>query len=252
MPFLEFRYFSNALQIAHAANIILPNSDVKGPYHVMFLLHGLSDDHTMWSRRTSIERYVEGLPLIVVMPNGGRGWYSDAVQGSAFETAITTELPSIIETYFPTKLPWCSTGLSMGGYGAAKLALKYPERFRSGHSLSGALLFGHLTFEESKERREMSPEREAEFRRILGDSPKGGPNDLCEIAGNLSPSERPALRIDCGVDDFLLEDNRQFTSHLNSIGFEHEYEEFPGSHEWGYWDEHVRDAIAFHRKNLGF
>jgi len=252
MPFIDLRYFSNALQMHTAANIILPSPDVKGPYHVMFLLHGLSDDHSIWCRRTSIERYVDGLPLIVVMPNGGRGFYSDAIQGFAYETAIATELPAIIEGYFPTKLPWCVTGLSMGGYGAAKLALKHPGRFKSGHSHSGAVLFGHLSFEDNRLRRELGPEIEAEFRRILGENPADGPNDLCFAADNLEPGDRPSLRIDCGTEDFLLEDNRDFHTHLTSIGFDHEYEEFPGSHEWGYWDLHVQEAIAFHRKTIGF
>jgi len=252
MPSFELKFFSSALQMATAANIILPSPDVKGPYHVMFLLHGLSDDHSIWSRRTSIERYVEGLPLIVVMPNGGRGFYSDAKQGFAYETAIAKELPAIVEGYFSTKLPWCVTGLSMGGYGAAKFALKYPERFKSGHSHSGALLFGHLGFDIAKSRREMGKEIEAEFRRILGDNPTGGPDDLCHVASNLPAARRPYLRIDCGTEDFLLEDNRDFVAVFTELGFDFEYEEFPGSHEWGYWDQHVQEAIAFHRKNLGF
>jgi S-formylglutathione hydrolase FrmB len=140
----------------------------------------------------------------------------------------------------------------MGGYGAAKLALKYPERFKSGHSHSGAVLFGHLSFEENHLRRELGPSVEAEFRRILGNDPPKGANDLCFAAENLDPSYRPSLRVDCGTDDFLLQDNRQFHEFLGSIGFEHEYEEFPGAHEWSYWDRHVQEAIAFHRKNLGF
>ena len=251
MPSFELHYFSNALKMATAANIILPDPDVPGPYHVMFLLHGLSDDHTIWSRRTSIERYVEGLPLIVVMPNGGRSFYCDGKEGSAYETAIAVELPKIIESYFKTKDAWCATGLSMGGYGAAKLALKYPERFQSGHSHSGALLFGHFNFEKPSEdtlRREF----EVEFQRILGPTPMNGPDDLVGIAKILEPSRRPKLRIDCGTEDFLLEQNRTFVSHLKEVGFDHEYEEFPGNHEWGYWDLHVQEAIAFHRKNLGF
>ena len=252
MPFLELKYFSAALGFQTAANVILPNPDVAGPYHVMFLLHGLSDDHSIWCRRTSIERYVDGLPLIVVMPNGGRGFYSDAKQGSAYETAVAVELPKLIEAYFPTKLPWCATGLSMGGYGAAKLALKYPQRFRSGHSHSGALLFAHMSFDEGKDRRPMPPELEAEWRRIVGDNPTGGPDDLCAVASSIAPVDRPHLSIDCGTEDFLLQDNRDFHRFLGEIGFEHSYQEFPGSHEWGYWDEHVQQAIAFHRAALEF
>lgn len=252
MPFLELRYFSAALAKQTAANIILPNPDIKGPYHVMFLLHGLSDDQSIWSRRTSIERYVDGLPLIVVMPDGGRGFYTDAAQGFSYETAVAKELPAIVEAYFPTKLPWCATGLSMGGYGAAKLAIKYPSRFKSGNSHSGAVLFGHLSFDENQERRNMAAEIDAEFRRILGEDPKGGPNDLCACAAGLDAAARPALRIDCGTEDFLLQDNRDFVKYLSSIGFAHEYHEFSGAHEWSYWDVHVQEAIAFHRKALGF
>jgi S-formylglutathione hydrolase FrmB len=252
MPFLELKYFSNALQMATAANIILPNPEVKGPYHVMFLLHGLSDDHTIWSRRTSIERYVEGLPLIVVMPNGGRGWYCDAVNGSAYETAIATELPRIIEAYLPTRPGWCVTGLSMGGYGAAKLAMKYPTRFRSGHSHSGAMLYGSLKFEESRFKDRVGADVQPELVRILGVDPRGGPNDLLAISKALAPANRPHFRFDCGVDDFLLDENRQFRDHLENIGFPHDYEEFTGDHSWPYWDEHVQDALKFHGRNLGF
>src|SRR5476651_1333968 len=101
MPFLELRYFSNALLKSTAANIILPSPDIKGPFHVMFLLHGLSDDYTIWSRRTSIERYVEGLPLIVVMPDGGRGWYTNALEGFAYEDDLLKDVIGLVDRTFP-------------------------------------------------------------------------------------------------------------------------------------------------------
>jgi len=212
---------------------------------VMFLLHGLSDDHTIWMRHTSIERYVSGVPLIVVMPDSGRGWYSDAVEGPKYLTAIGVELPEIIKSTFHTKGPWCATGLSMGGYGAAKLALTYPKLFKSANSHSGALGFGHKP-------EYLADDRSPEFSQILGKDYLGGPNDLYSLSERLDSASRPALRIDCGTEDFLLEDNRLFVAHLDEIGFEHVYEEFPGEHNWAYWDEHVKEAIAFHRKQLGF
>ena len=60
----------------------------------------------------------------------------------------------------------------------------------------------------------------------------------------------PALRIDCGTEDFLIQSNRDFHAHLEKEGIKHEYQEFPGAHEWGYWDKHVQEALAFHRKAL--
>jgi S-formylglutathione hydrolase FrmB len=243
VPFCELRYFSQALKKQTAVNVILPSPDIPGPYHVMFLLHGLSDDHTIWSRRTSIERYVDGLPLIVVMPDGGRSFYLDAVEGHKYGQAMGVELPSIVQHYFPTKQPWCIAGLSMGGYGAVKLALDRPDLFRSAVSHSGALHFGHWTESADDEFRR-------EFIRVLGPNPVGGPHDL--HAQILKTKPLPALRIDCGTEDFLLEANRDFHRHLTENGIEHDYEEFPGDHSWPYWDEHVQEAIAFHRRNLGF
>ena len=86
----------------------------------------------------------------------------------------------------------------------------------------------------------------------VGDSPAGGVNDLFALASALKKSERPKLRVDCGVEDFLIEPNRAFHSHLEALGYKHEYAEYPGAHTWDYWDEHVQEAIAFHRKSLGF
>ncbi len=245
MALCELRYFSKSLGMQTAANVILPSHDVPGPWAVMFLLHGLSDDCSIWLRRTSIERYVEGMPLIVVMPDGGRGFYADAEQGFAYRTAIGEELVEIVKGYFPTGDKWCATGLSMGGYGAFRLALDRPDLFRSAVSHSGALHFGHL---EAVEENDFT----REFRRVLGSSPKGGPNDLHALATRLKPEEMPALRFDCGTEDSLLDANREFHRHLAENGIDHEYEEFPGDHNWAYWDEHVQRALAFHRAKLGF
>ena len=246
MAFCELKYFSKALGMNTAANVILPEGQ-PGPFPVFYLLHGLSDDHTIWSRRTSIERYVQELPLIVVMPNGGRGFYTDAVEGFAYETAIIGDLIGFVDQMLPTRAERngrCIGGLSMGGYGALKLALRFPEMFCSAVSHSGALQFGHVPPDEEP------AEFRDEFRRITGDSPGGGPNDLHALIKNLTPDQRPALRIDCGTEDFLLDANREFHAHLKQLGVPHEYEEFPGAHEWGYWDRHVQAAIRFHTRHL--
>ena len=248
MAFCELHYFSKALGLQTAASVILPESDEqhKPPYPVFYLLHGLSDDHTIWMRRTSIERYVQNLPLIVVMPSGGRGFYVNAEQGFAYETAIATDLVDTIDRFFPTKAERggrCIGGLSMGGYGAVRLALGNPNLFVSANSHSGALAFGHKP--------SSGDPRGVEFQRILGANPVGGKNDLFTLAEKIDPTAMPALRIDCGTEDFLIEDNRNFHSHLVTLNRKHEYEEFPGAHEWGYWDRHVQEAIAFHRRHLG-
>lgn len=226
-----------------AMNVILPEK-ITGRLPVYYLLHGLSDDYSAWQRRSNIERYVEQLPLIVVMPDGGRYFYCDGVDGPQYETYFMKELIPYIDSVFPTVAARDGRaigGLSMGGYGAVKLALKFPELFVSANGHSGAYDIASMP----------EPVRDIpEWRHIFGDNPAGGKDDVFALARQCDPALRPALRIDCGVDDFLLEANRRFHAHLTALGFSHEYEEFPGAHTWEYWDLHVREALAFHMRQL--
>jgi S-formylglutathione hydrolase FrmB len=222
---------------------------MEGPFPVFYLLHGLSDNHTAWIRRTSIERYVQDLPLIVVMPNGDRGFYTDAVDKtlSAYETHIVRDLIGFVDGTFqtiPERKGRVIAGLSMGGYGAMKIALKHPDLFCAAVSHSGALEFAS---------RPMPSDDDwfAEWIPVFGRNPKGGPEDVFAIAEKLDRDAFPALRIDCGVDDGLIESNRAFHDHLKKLGIPHEYEEFPGEHNWAYWDLHVQETVSFFVRALG-
>jgi len=247
MAFATIQYHSRSLQKASAFTIIFPDDpSIPPPWSTFYLLHGLSDDHTIWTRRTSIERYVAGLPLVVVMPDGGRGWYTNAVEGYKYEDDLITDVVGLVERAFPVKAERegrAIGGLSMGGYGAVKLGLKHHEMFASVTSHSGAL--GILRADASNDK-ELSPE----FERIFGKEPRGGPEDPFAIIEKIDHGRIPALRIDCGTEDFLLDQNRAFHTFLEERRVPHEYQEFPGSHSWAYWDEHVQEAIAFHVRNL--
>ena len=241
MAYCELKYFSKALEKATAATVLMPEGTHRGPFATLYLLHGLSDDQTAWTRWTSIERYVRNLPLIVVMPDSGRGFYTDAEQGFAYETAIVRDLVGFIDTTFQTKATRegrALAGLSMGGYGAAKLALKFPELFCGAVSLSGAMGFAHRALDSDQP-------WQREFARVVGANPVGGSNDLYALAARLDAAQRPALRIDCGTEDFLIEDNRAFHSYLGEICYPHEYAENPGAHDWKYWNLHILHALKF-------
>ena len=105
-------------------------------------LHGHADDHTSWQRFTSIERYAEGLNLAVVMPAVHLSFYNDMAHGGKYWQFISEEVPAVVRDLFPLSSERKDNfvaGLSMGGYGAYKLASTYPERFAAAASLSGAL-----------------------------------------------------------------------------------------------------------------
>ncbi|MFQ3586435.1 MAG: alpha/beta hydrolase family protein [Fimbriimonadaceae bacterium] len=241
MTVLDVTAFSDALGKQTSLRVLLPRKGVPGPYRTLYLLHGLSDDHTAWTRWTSIERYLEGLPLIVVMPDGGRGFYADAHRGFRYATAIGEELPAFVDATFPTDARRESrvvAGLSMGGYGAFHLALKFPQTFVAAASLSGALHFAHSDSWDTRYGAD-------EWQRIAGPKSKGGPCDLFRQVLDVPSAERPALWFECGSEDFLIEANRAFRNHLSANAVPHHYDEHPGEHNWAFWDAHIVSAVAW-------
>ncbi len=242
-------FFSKALGRPKSYTVLLPDYEgaTGGPYSVLYLLHGLSDDHRAWSSWTSLDRYVRRLPLIVIMADGERSFYTNTAEGDRFEDYLMQDLlPHVDGSYNVLKGREHTAigGLSMGGYGSVKLGLKYPEQFGSVGAHSSALGVARRAWDQSAE---------AGLRRIFGppDSPARAENDPYALAQRIGPERVPALYLDCGTEDFLLEDNRAFHAHLEGLGIPHTYQEFPGTHEWAYWDLHIRDSLAHHCRALG-
>lgn len=237
--------------------VILPDVG-EPPYATLYLLHGLSDDSTTWLRRTRIEWYLRELPLIVVMPTGYRGFYTNNAEGPDYARVFGEELPAFIERTFharPARGARAIGGLSMGGYGALRVGVGYCDRFCSIHSHSGAVGWGRVRgaadWRQAAKLLNWTPEFVAEMKRVFGNKPAGTDHDLFTLvrrthkAGTL-----PRLMLDCGTEDYLLEQNRFFHAQLEKAGIPHEYFEYPGAHTWDYWDEHIREALSFHATNL--
>ena len=251
MALMQCTFFSEVLGLTTSMNVILPQPRPhlpvqvrdanKGEKHpVLFLLHGMSDNHTAWLRQTSIERYAEAKGIAVVMPEVHLSFYTDMVHGNKYWTFISEELPALARSFFPLSDKREETfvaGLSMGGYGAFKLALRCPECFAAGASLSGAVNMADVTT------RKDSPEI---FRDIFGPSAfHGTDNDLLYLAERLAAGDRPQPKLYqcCGTEDFLYEDNLVFKRKAEDIGLDLTYSEGPGTHEWGYWDEHIEKVL---------
>ena len=254
MAFFEMKYFSDTLKVSVSVNVILPekaknligmSTQKSDTYKTLYLLHGLSDDHTVWVRRTSIERYASQYGIAVVMPAVGRSWYIDTAYGGAYFTFITEELPRVCQGFFKGMSSLREdnfiAGLSMGGYGAVKAALSYPDKFGGCASLSGSLNFVNIARDylgnEVKELfgAEYSSNTELE----------GTKHDVFHLAKALERDAYPIPKMYfwCGTEDFLLKANRDFDQLLNELEIPHAYEESEGDHSWKWWDLHVQDAL---------
>ena len=237
MAFCDIHFWGPSIQKQSSMYVLVP--DGKGPFPVLYLLHGLSDDHTTWLRRTSIERYVSGLPLMVVMPDGHRSFYINDPRagGMAYEDHIVKDVVGFVDRAFPTiraRRGRAIAGMSMGGFGAMMLAMRHPDMFCIACSHSGALGRFH---EPSKDRPEV---------RALAAALPGDRYDCHALARKLKAArKRLAIRIDCGTEDFLIAHNRAFHALLEKLGIPHIYEEFPGVHDWAYWDAHIRETLKF-------
>jgi putative tributyrin esterase len=210
---VEFQ--SAALGRATTYTAFVPDGG-QPPFAVLYQLHGASDDHRAWLYKSNLLRYVEGLPLVVVMPSGENSYYVDG-----WERLVVDDLPAHVARTFRVRPGRAAIGgLSMGGYGAIRLGLKYAERFAS--------IFAHSS-------------------RL----PTSGDDlDVDVIAARVDRAAMPALAFDCGTEDHLLADSRRFHARLESLGLPHEYREHAGAHTWDYWDTHVRDAIEWHKEAL--
>jgi S-formylglutathione hydrolase FrmB len=212
---------------------------------VLYLLHGLSDDDTTWVRRTSIERYVAPLGLAVVMPQVHRSFYADQAYGGDYWTFVSEELPELVATFFQVSQDPRDTfvaGLSMGGYGALKLALRRPERFAAAASLSGALDVARLPPARA------GSEDPRLFERVFGGRDVAGTDDdLLALIGQAAvhPGDLPALYVACGTDDALLADNERFLAACDEAAVDVRRDLGPGGHEWSYWDERIQDVLAW-------
>ncbi|AZI58173.1 esterase family protein [Nakamurella antarctica] len=270
MAHIRCDFFSEVLGLSTSMSVILPQrapsqdaseapvstSTVAPPNpQVLYLLHGFTDDDTAWIRRTSIQRYVSSLGLAVVMPQVHRSFYADEIYGNKYWTFLSEELPELVDGFFKVSSSREDTfvaGVSMGGYGAFKWALRQPERFAAAASISGSL--GMAT-----RPRPGDPKKDL-LDRIFGDTLIEGTNDdvgwlvqnfdqaagqIAERPAGLSGIVMPQLYMCCGTEDNLIQENEKFLALARRKGAPVTAGFGPGGHDWDYWDARIQDVLAW-------
>ena len=256
MALITCRFFSKVLQYQTSMQVILPESGPGiigkkvhvpgGTYPVLWLYHGLSDNDSAWVRNTAIERYAQEYGLAVVMPDAARSYYTDMASGGRYWEFISREVMTRARQFFPLsrrRSDNYAAGLSMGGFGAFKLALQKPRSVAAAGSFSGAV--------DILDRLQAAGRRTAEFERMFGpfETVPGSINDLSGTMLKMTQDDKrelPALFQCCGTEDFLLQSNRTFHHAAEAVGIAHTYIEEDGfAHTWDYWEIAIRQFLEW-------
>lgn len=238
MAFLPIRFFSAALNVNTSVHVVLPDPQADSlPPRVLYLLHGYGDDQSTWMRQTSVERYASMYNLAVVMPSVNHSFYTDEVYGEKYWTFVSQELPLILRQYLRlSDEPGLVAGNSMGGYGAMKLALTFPERFTAAGCFSGA-----VDIHDDMDRN--IGDLKVNAMRIYGGEAIPEENDLFLLMKKHAP-DRPRIYAACGDQDFLFNQHNRFVPALKESGWDVTHHELPGmNHSWTCWDGVLRDFL---------
>lgn len=249
MAFFQFHFFSESLGMESEAYVIIPQRQTSGQigigsggsdekYKCLYLLHGLSDDHTIWMRRTSIERYAAKYGICIVMPCAHRSFYTNMKNGLKYYDFISRELPRLVCEFFNVsdkREDNFIAGLSMGGYGAMKIALRESDRFCAAAGLSSVTdMYNELW-------------KDTILPSLFGDgAPVPDDDELFTLAEKHADDPcRPRLFMVVGTEDMLYDENLRFRDKLNSLAYDLTYIEAPGIHNWDFWDEHIQNALEW-------
>ena len=207
-------------------------------YPALYLLHGLFENAGGWRRGCPLERLAAERKTVIVMPDGGRSFYTEMAHGENYWRFVADELPEICQAVLPVsgrREETFAAGISMGGYGALRLGLRAGERFSRVAAVSAFIdVKRHLTRREPY----MTPEELADVFGLPGEQTARG-NDLYSLADSVmaSGARAAAVGIFCGTGDFMIDENREFYRYLReklcwpelSASFT------AGGHDWDYW-----------------
>lgn len=238
-------------------NVILPH-DYAGSarrFPVLYLLHGYTGHYSDWVTRTHLIDYAKPYEEIIIMPEDQNGWYVDnyADPKLGWQSYIIDDLIPYVDSHYRTvasRKGRAIAGLSMGGYGAMLLGLKYHQLFAAVASLSGVLASAEPAFEEALPvSNSIHTVIEEDFGPL--NNPQRRANDPFELIREIPITELPDLYLAIGSSDELLQMNRDFVKILSEYRIPYHYCEVPGKHEWPVWDSQVQRVLALQAPIIG-
>jgi len=208
---------------------------------VVYLLNGYSGNYRSWiTGAKDIKTAVDLNQMIIVCPDGNNSWYWDSPvdPNYKYETYVSSELVKWVDSKYKTikdKKGRGITGLSMGGHGGLYLAIKHPDVFGAGGSMSGGV-----------DIRPFPNSWDMSLR--LGKYDEHPDNWEKYTIINLLHLIKPnslALIIDCGTEDFFFKVNENLHQQMLYRNIGHDYITRPGAHNWNYWANAVQYQLLF-------
>ena len=242
--------FSNSMRRSIKTVVVLPvqyfDVDLADQtYPVIYLLNGYGGGYRTWPSQKDLDAIASDMGIIFVCPDGQNSWYWDSPidKSMQFETFIIKELVPFVDSNYRTiasNKMRAITGLRMGGHGSMYLAMRHPDVFALAGSRSGGVDI--RPFPENWDMKARlgefsdNPERWYEY------------SAMCQIS-NIKNGDLKII-VDCGVDDFFAQVNRNFHKALLDAGIDHDYIERPGVHNWPYWKNAIDYQLLFFQKGF--
>ena len=240
--------YSRTLEMDTGITVIAPE---EGARKVVYLLHGLQGSNGNWADFTMLPAYALEHRAVFVMPEAGRSFYADMTYGGKYFSYVADELPEICKRVFNVSAERQDTAIvggSMGGFGALKCALSRPERYGACCAFASACLFLKNDLEKHQAQfcETYGEQLFRDFRAILGEDLAWNPEmEILELAKKaMTKPDKPRIHLACGTEDPFHDDNALMSGELRKLGFDAEYEEWPGRHDWTFFDEALRRALG--------
>lgn len=264
MAVFNCHFESKVLGFTNAFRIIIPTQlpfgkdlkehyENKGKLPVLWLLHGGSDNYTDWHGCTKIQLYADKYNIAIVTPDAQNGSYATMAYGPDWFSYITDELCEYVCDRFPISRERKDnfiSGMSMGGLGALKSALTYPERYSIVCPIASAVDLLNEYVNYKTDPRGISFGKQ--FSVIYGnfDNPEallGGPEDCYGILDKAldAGKELPKIMMAQGTEDFTYEGNKRFYNYAMGKGVEIMWIEKPGAHDWESWNLYIPKVFEF-------
>lgn len=234
----DIQFRSGALNRDVQYRVIFSSSAQPGDtLRVVYLLHGSGGGFRDWSNNSDVARF-SGPGLLLVMPEGGESYYTNAVDPpqDRYEDFLVKDLISDVESRFPVakgRENRAIVGVSMGGFGAVKLGLHHPDLFAFVGGLSSAIDVARRPFTIKRLR------QSRHYNSIFG--PSGSQtrtaNDPFVLVRSASPESAPYFFLTCGEQEGLFPANREFAALLAQHHFRFEFHSIRGGHDWNQWNE---------------